>query len=316
MLTGGPEVRDGDRPTLLAVSGGADSSALALALGRRPGVLAIGHILHDMRPKKDAEADRQHVEKLGGVLDLPVHVEYVQLGKGNAEGNARRARYEALARLAGNAGCRYVAAAHQADDVLETLLANLVRGTGPRGLRGPALRRSISDDVTLVRPMLRVTRDQAEAMCRKAHWRWAEDATNVDPGGADAPLRVALRERVLPVLEELRPGAALRAARGAEAVGEAVRVVEGVVGGAWTSMAVEDEDAIEFDREAFGACPAAVREGLLRRVIRHFGDAGHDRLSATTARSLLVWIGAGQGSRVVAGVRFEVAGPVLRASRV
>ncbi len=316
MLTGGPEVRDGDRPTLLAVSGGADSSALALALGRRPGVLAIGHIVHNMRPKKHAETDRRHVEKLGDLLDLPVHVEFVVLGKGNAEESARRLRYEALAKLAGNAGCRYVAAAHQADDVLETLLANLVRGTGPRGLRGPAPRRSISDDVTLVRPMLRVTRDQAEAICRKAHWHWAEDATNMDPGGADAPLRAALRERVLPALEELRPGAALRAARGAEAVGEAVRVVEGVVGGAWASMAAETDDAVEFDREAFGACPAAVREGLLRRVIRHFGDAGHDRLSSSTARSLLVWIDTGKGSRVVAGVRFAVAGSALRATRV
>lgn len=315
MLTGGPEVRDGDRPTLLAVSGGADSSALALALGRRPGVLAIGHVVHDMRAKKDAEADRRHVEKLGAGLDLPVHVEYVRLGKGNAEENARRLRYEALARLAGKAGCRYVAAAHQADDVLETLLANLVRGAGPRGLRGPSPRRAISADVTLIRPMLRMTRRQAEAICRRAHWRWVDDETNVDPGGSDAPLRAALRARVLPELEALRPGAALRAARGAEAVGDAVRVVDGVVGGAWTSMAVELKDAVEFEREAFSECPAAVREGLLRRVIRHFGDAGHDRLSASTARSLLVWIDAGQGSRVVAGVRFELVASVLRATR-
>jgi tRNA(Ile)-lysidine synthase len=315
MLTGGPDVRDGDRPTLLAVSGGADSSALALALGRRPGVLAIGHVVHDMRSKKDAEADREVVEELGERLGLPVRIERVRLGKGNAEASARQLRYEALAGLADDAGCRYVATAHQADDVLETLLANLVRGTGPRGLRGPAHRRAISAGVTLVRPMLRVTRAQAEAICRKAHWRWVEDETNVDPGGADAPLRAALRERVLPELEALRPGAALRAARGAEAVGEAVRVVEGVVGGAWASMAVEREDAVELEREAFGACPAAVREGLLRRVIRHFGDAGHDRLSASTARSLLVWIDAGQGSRVVAGVRFEIAGAVLRATR-
>lgn len=315
MLTGGPEVRDADRPTLLAVSGGADSSALALALAGKPGVAAIGHVVHDMRPAERAQADRLAVERLGQVVGLPVVVEEVHIGRGNAEAGARRARYAALARLAQGAGCRYVAAAHQAEDVLETMLANLVRGAGPRGLRGPAPRRKLEGGVTLVRPMLRVTRAQAEAICRAARWRWAHDDTNDDPGGADAPLRAALRARVLPVLEELRPGAAERSARAAEAMGEAVHVVDSVVGGAWEAMAEERGGAIELDRQAFGACPAAVREGLLRRTIRRLGDAGHDRLSASTARSLLVWVDAGRGARVVAGVRFELDGTVLRAAR-
>ncbi|MFI4915285.1 MAG: hypothetical protein ACIAS6_02110, partial [Phycisphaerales bacterium JB060] len=176
-------------------------------------------------------------------------------------------------------------------------------------------RRKLEGGVTLVRPMLRVTRAQTEAICRAARWRWAHDDTNDDPGGPDAPLRAALRARVLPVLEELRPGAAERAARAAEAMSEAVHVVEGVVGGAWEAMAEERGGAIELDRQAFGACPAAVREGLLRRTIRRLGDAGHDRLSASTARSLLVWVDAGRGVRVVAGVRFELDGTVLRAAR-
>lgn len=319
LLTGGPSVRDGDRPTLLAVSGGADSSALAFALAGRPGVAAIGHVVHDMRPSEQAQADRLEVERLGRVVGLPVYVEQVRVaevvGAGNAEAGARRARYAALAGLARGAGCRYVAAAHHADDVLETMLANLIRGAGPRGLRGPAPRRGLEGGVSLVRPMLRVTRVQAEAICREARWRWAHDGTNDDPGGAGAPLRAALRARVLPVLEELRPGAAERVARAAEAVGEAVRVVELAVDTAWHTAAGEREGAVELDREAFAACPAAVREGLLRRAIRRLGDTGHDRLSAASARSLLVWVETGRGTRTVAGVRFELRGGVLLATR-
>ena len=314
-LTGGAGVRDRDRPTLLAVSGGADSCALALALARNMGVLAIGHVVHDMRTKDQAEADRQEVEKLGRALGLAVRVEHVKVGAGNAEASARRLRYAALARLAVDAGCSYVAVAHHADDVLETMLANLVRGAGPRGLRGPAPRRKLDEGVTLIRPMLHVTRADAEDICRAHDWVWAEDATNADTGTADAPLRAALRARVLPVLEELRPGASRRAARAGEAIGQTVRVVEAAVEAAWPAFAAEEGGTLRLDTGVLGACPPAVREGLLRRVLGHLGDGGHDRLSAATARSLLAWMLKGQGSRTAAGLRFQHRGASVLVSR-
>ncbi len=314
-LTGGPGVPDADRPTLLAASGGADSAALALVLARKTGVKAIGHVVHDLRPPEQAQADRSLVEKLGEALDLPVRIEHVNVKGGNAEASARRLRYEALARLAVNAGCRYVAVAHHADDVLETMLANLMRGSGPRGLRGPAPRRQLTDGVTLVRPMLHVTRAQAEAICRASRWQWAHDATNDDPGGADAPLRAALRARVLPVLEELRPGAAERAARAAQAIGEAVLVVERAVDEAWPAVTVDRDGVLVLNRARFLACPAAVREGLLRRTVGHFGDHGQDRLSSASARSLWAWIETGRGVRIIAGLRFEHLGGSVAVSR-
>lgn len=298
-------MRDDARPTLLAVSGGADSSALAIALADKPGVEAIGHVVHDLRPPEQAEADRELVEQLGQMLSLPVHIERVHVPKGNAEGNARTVRYEALAAMAQATGCRYVATGHHADDVLETMLANLIRGAGLRGLRGPAPRRQLSDAVTLVRPMLHTTRTQAEAICQAHDWSWARDATNADPGTTDSPLRAALRARVLPVLEDLRPGAATRAARAADAIREASRVVEQSTDAQWATVVAVRGSGLEFDRAALAACPHAVREGLLRRAIAYFGHEGHDRLSAITARSLAGWMVAGRGSRTAAGLRFE-----------
>lgn len=306
-LTGGSAVRDDARPTLLAVSGGADSSALAIALAGKPGVSGIGHVVHDMRPPEQSEADCELVEQLGQKLSLPVHVERVHVPRGNAEGNARTVRYEALAAIAQATGCRYVATGHHADDVLETMLAHLIRGTGPRGLRGPAPRRQLHDGITLVRPMLHATRAQAEAICKAHSWQWADDATNNDPGTPDAPLRAALRARVLPVLEELRPGAATRAARAAQAIREASRVVEHATDSAWLKVIAQRGAVLEFDRPAFAACPHAVREGLLRNALAHFGGRGHDRLSAATARLLAGWMASGRGERTVAGLRFEHA---------
>lgn len=314
-LTGGSAIRDDARPTLLAVSGGADSSALAIALAGKPGIKAIGHVVHDLRPAAQAEADREFVEQLGQKLSLPVRVERVRVGKGNAEGNARAARYAALASVADAFGCQYVAVGHHADDVLETMLANLIRGAGVRGLRGPAPRRTLSHAVTLVRPMLHTTRVQAEAICHAKNWQWAHDATNEDPGTADAPLRAALRARVLPVLEELRPGAAARAARAADAIREAARVVEQSADAQWSAVVTTQDGDLEVDRVAFAACPSAVREGLLRRAIAHLGNRGHDRLSAATTRSLTGWMIGGQGTRTVAGLRFEHARDGVRISR-
>lgn len=304
-LTGGPAVRDDARPTLLAVSGGADSCALAFALAKRPGVKCIGHVVHDMRPQDEAEADRQLVEELGQLLDLPVYVRYVEVGPGNAEASARQHRYAALAKLAADGGCRYVAVAHHADDVLETVLANLIRGAGPRGLRGPAPRRALDENTMLVRPMLHITRAHAEAICQAAEWEWAHDATNDDPDTGDAPLRAAIRARVLPVMEGLRPGAAMRASRAADAFRHAVHVVELAVSDAWPDIVTEQGGALVLDRSAYATCPEAVREGLLRRALVHFGDQGHDRLSAATARSLASWIVAGRGSRTAAGLHLE-----------
>lgn len=314
-LTGGSAVRDDGRPTLLAVSGGADSSALAIALAGKPGTRAIGHIVHDLRPPAQAEADRQLVEQLGQKLSLPVHVERVHVPKGNAEGNARTVRYEALAAIARAVGCQYVATGHHADDVLETMLAHLIRGTGPRGLRGPAPLRELGTSGMLVRPMLRVTRAQSEAICASHGWAWAHDATNDDPGTADTRLRAALRARVLPVLEELRPGAASRAARTSEAIADAMVVVDQAIRRAWESGVTSEGESLTILRLEFMLAPDAVREGLVRRCLDHFGGIGHDKLSADSIRSLGLWIDSGRGTREIAGLRFLQDGEGVVVSR-
>lgn len=268
-LTGGSRTRDPERPTLLACSGGADSSALVLAIAASPIPAVVAHVLHDLRPPEQAEADRDAARRLAERCGLPFAEARVQVRDlpGNAEANARRARYGALARLASEHACRFVATGHQADDQAETLLMRLLRGAGPEGLSGVRPRRSLAPGVALVRPMLRITRPEAEAICRAAGWAWREDLTNRDT----ARLRAAVRHTVLPALRTLRPDAAVRLAAAAEiqaTVDAAIRAR------ARALLLGPEAGEVRLPLAALRAAPEAVRVAALREALRRLGVLG------------------------------------------
>lgn len=281
----GPGVR-----TLVACSGGADSSALLLALRSASSDLVVGHVVHDLRPEAEAAADRDAVKELAQRLGLVFVERAVRVraasgaagGGSNLEARARAARYAALVEMAAEQGCAAVATAHHADDQLETILMRLVRGAGPRGLRAIAVRRCVrgpQGSVLVVRPMLGdlegrtdpTRRREAEALCRRAGWVWREDATNADA----AFLRNALRLRVTPLLEELQPGAAVRAARSAALVGQAQGLVRKAAGELWLRGKADGEGVVWARGVLRGAPPLVVGE-LLRRAVR--------RISGRTGR--------------------------------
>lgn len=262
--------------TLIACSGGADSSALLLALALATRRVVVAHIVHDLRPRSEALADRDAARLLADQLNLPFVEAEVRIvdAPGNKEANARRERYKALAELARSNGCVFVATAHHADDQLETLLMALLRGCGPRGLRGIAPKRrldaSSQQAVTLIRPMLGVTRAEARAVCTAAGVAWREDATNADT----TRLRAAIRASVLPILTRLRPESPRCAARTAELLRGALPIVEerieSVFGGAnvWPRGALRAESAF------------VIGAGLRRAASRLLEGRHMDRLSS------------------------------------
>jgi tRNA(Ile)-lysidine synthase len=202
---------DGDG-VALAVSGGADSLALLHAMrtlaGPRGWRLAVLTVDHGLRPGSAADAAfvSDHAKALGlearrltlGPADLERH-----RGHG-PEGAARAARYGALWPAAEELGCAFLATGHTLDDQAETVLLQLLRGAGPEGLAGMAVRAG-----RLLRPLLEVRRAETRACCAAVGVRWREDPTNQEQG----PLRNQVRQRLLPLLEELRPGAAATLAR-------------------------------------------------------------------------------------------------------
>lgn len=191
---------------LLAVSGGADSLALLRAtqaisddLGLE---LIVAHFDHSLR--SESAADAEWVSTLAMSLGIRCVTERGDVkdasektGRGIEE-TARRLRYEFLVRAAERCGAPFVATAHTADDLAETVLFHILRGTGLRGLRGIPPRRRLSRNVTLVRPMLEVTRVEVEDYLQMIGQPFLHDPTNA---GLDFT-RNRLRNAVLPQLRE------------------------------------------------------------------------------------------------------------------
>ncbi|HYE02031.1 MAG TPA: tRNA lysidine(34) synthetase TilS [Phycisphaerales bacterium] len=218
-------------PTLVACSGGADSTALALVLAAGGARIVLGHVVHDLRPGAQAEADRDAVAALARHLGVGFceGLAAARAAGGNLEAGARRLRYAVLRGLAAEQGMGFVATAHHAGDQLESVLMGLLRGAGPRGLAGMPARRLLrgpAPAVRLIRPMLRLEADEPRRLCRVAGLAWREDETNLDV----SRLRSAVRHQVVPALEAVRPGAARRAAMSATLLRDAAAVVRAVAG--------------------------------------------------------------------------------------
>lgn len=248
---------------------------LASALSAPAEVLVVAHVVHDLRPAEEAHADRDAAAALAADLGLP----FVEAGirarglGGNLEASARRERYAALTRLAREHGCGYVATAHHADDQLESVLMSLIRGAGPAGLAGTAETRRLGG-IRVIRPLLDLTREDCRRLCGSAGWAWREDRTNEDT----TRLRAALRARVLPELERLRPGASRRASRAAGLMREASRLVDRR---ARALLAGPDGPRSTWTREELRAEPAIVVGALLRAGAGAARQgAGMDRIGA------------------------------------
>ncbi|TVP60022.1 MAG: tRNA lysidine(34) synthetase TilS [Nodularia sp. (in: Bacteria)] len=183
---------------LVAVSGGQDSLCLIkLLLDLQPKWgwdLGIAHCDH--RWRTDSEANANHVEKLAESLGVSFYLETATQPL-NSEAAARNWRYEALSAIAQVNNYQYIVTGHTASDRAETLLYNLMRGTGADGLQALTWRRTLSADILLVRPLLEVTRRQTEQFCQQFHLPVWEDSTNQDVKYA----RNRIRQELIPYLQ-------------------------------------------------------------------------------------------------------------------
>lgn len=200
---------------IVALSGGADSVTLLhvlFSLKKEYDIkLQAAHLNHGIRGE-EAERDETFVRALCDSLQIPLHVRREDIprlarerGK-SEELCGREARYAFFEELSAEYGAK-IATAHNRDDLAETVLWNLVRGSGLCGLGGiPAKRGSI------IRPLLCCTRAQIEAYCAENNLRYVTDSTNL------APLytRNKIRLQIMPLLKQLNPAADSNIARMAE----------------------------------------------------------------------------------------------------
>jgi tRNA(Ile)-lysidine synthase len=179
-------------PVVVACSGGPDSLALlALAVAAELSPVAV-HVDHGLRPGSAAEADvvAAHASR----LDVPFRSERVDVGPGpNVEARARDARYGALEHARCQTGSTVVLVGHTADDQAETVMLNLLRGSGTSGLGGMQVARD-----SLVRPMLELRRADTERCCDELGFEPVRDPSNDDR----TLRRNWIRHEVLPMLSE------------------------------------------------------------------------------------------------------------------
>ncbi len=253
-------VAEGSRGIAL-VSGGADSAAAAAGLA---GMLGAGHVagLHlnyGLRP--DSDRDQRTCEELCAALGIELEVERPELGGGNVQAEARRARYAAAERLRLARGLDWVATGHTRTDLAETVLYRLATSPGRRALLGLRPRRG-----DVVRPILSLDRREARRLVREAGLPFADDPTNAQPVFA----RNRIRNEVLPVLREIGPEADATIAETHAELAEESETLERLAAEALAASGAEAAGAI--GRESLAGMDPAIRRLVLRRMAeRAFG---------------------------------------------
>lgn len=261
---------------LVAVSGGADSTALLLALRNLAGAfglsLAAAHLHHGLRGA-DADDDAAFVRALCERLDVPLtHARWNtalrmrRLGL-SGEAGLRTLRRAFLSAAAGRAGASAIATAHTADDRLETMLMRLARGTGLAGLSGMRARRGL-----WIKPLLEATRADVEADLRRIGQAWREDASNRDARHTRNRMRhgalPAFAAAVAPGADPARTRAALarKASRVAREAADSAESLEWLADDALAAICRIQPGEIALDSQRVGSYPFAARHMVLQRL--------------------------------------------------
>ena len=163
------------------------------------------------------------------------------------ESTYRNMRYAFLLKLAEKHGARYIVTGHTADDQVETILHRVIRGTGLRGLAGMPRSRSLSPSVSLLRPMLGLSRSMARDYLESLEIEWKNDSTNASA----AFTRNRIRHDLLPLLErDFNPQVSTAVLRLSQLAGEAQEMVDGVIANtlaACRSLKSNDEIVLKID---------------------------------------------------------------------
>lgn len=251
---------------LLAFSGGCDSTLLVTLCHRLskkiPLDLCALYVHHGL--SKNADQWGEFCKAICGQFDIPFSMRHVRVDKtkGGVEAGARQARYDAIFALGKEIEADAVLTAHHRDDQLETFLIQWIRGTGIEGLIGMP-RVKTSEPIPVVRPFLDFTRVQIEEAAKALQLQWIEDESNEDT----AYLRNAIRHKILPELDKIRPGWKSAAARSIDNLAEDAKIIEEAV--REDLQAVSQAGAI--DQEKFNTLSLSLRHQVLRAFLQEKG---------------------------------------------
>lgn len=302
---------------VVGASGGPDSSALLYALHRLKeshGLsLHVAHLNHNFRGQ-EAEDDAVFVAEIAEELGLSVtvvkedpHAYQKERGISSFEQGAREMRYGFMARVAAKAGAKAVTVGHTSDDLAETVMLHILRGSGLYGLRGMG---EVSDwpwpidtgGLKLFRPFLDITKEQTAEYCREIGRTYREDSGNY----MWRFTRNRLRQDLMPKLEQdYNPKVRSALVRLARTAAEDLDFVEGELDKVWQGVAVGSRGKVQFSRAALRELhPLLQRLALRRGYILVTGDSTRLRESHMVAMEHLA-------SEDRSGISLELPGGVV-----
>ncbi|MBK8984856.1 MAG: tRNA lysidine(34) synthetase TilS [Chloroflexi bacterium] len=298
---------------VVGVSGGADSLALLHSLAYHAPAydLVVAHLNHGWRDT--AVSDAQFVAQTAAAWGLPCVVETADViaqasaGGQSLEEAGRLARYRFFASVARETGAAAVLVAHNADDQAETVLLNLLRGTGLTGLGGMKSVAPLPEapEFWLLRPLLTTSRADIEAYCQEHGLTPVQDSTNSDI----TFLRNRIRHHLLPELTTYNPQIQTHLQQLAHIVAADEDYLEQVVAEHWPALAPAQSGAwLALDRARWLALPLAMRRRSLRRAVATVRPSITDLSFATIEQARLVAEAGAVGAQsdLPDGVRLRV----------
>lgn len=301
---------------LVALSGGADSVALLLSLKTMyPGLhLVACHVNHRLRPG-EAERDAAFAEALCTRWGIPFELceaDVATLAESehiSTELAARWVRYAFFEEQCRKHGLHKLATAHTASDNAETVLFNLTRGSALAGLAGIPPKRELAENITLIRPLILVSRERVEAYLAALGQDYVTDSTNL----TDAYTRNFLRHRVMPLLKQINPSLEERFGGMCRSLRETQIFIEKTANNSLTdeitALARLDEPVLcqcilQLYRRSFSDTPENVHIRAVAALVRE---------SARTGKNAEVCFPGGTGARIEQGRLFFA--PTVRKER-
>lgn len=261
------DMLSGCKSVTVALSGGADSVALLHSMKMLQQELKVElsacHVNHNLRGE-ESDGDEAYVRKLCSELEVPVRVFSVDVSGSvvkhqSLEERARELRYEAFAKMSDELGSK-VATAHNACDNTETVLLNLLRGTGLKGLCGiPPVRDY------LIRPLILCTRDEIEGYCKENGLSYVTDSTNA----STAYTRNRIRIELMPKLLEINPSLHEGVGRMTFALNEDSRFLEDMAKAALTEARTGEGI---YSREKLDGLPDPILHRVISLMLREKGS--------------------------------------------
>lgn len=264
---------------ILAISGGVDSVAMLHSLVFADGFAkvkfsrvqyTVAYFDHGIRD--DSSADARFVQKLAESYGLQYESENANLGRVASEASARKARWDFLQKAKIKLSADLIATAHHVDDVFETQLINVIRGTGRRGIR------ILGDSDRVIRPLISRNKSEVYDYVLKHNLEFVEDSTNIDTDY----LRNRLRLVEIPKLKNKDEIKQLFAR-----INEINPQIDELLAQIYEDISIENEQKIELDRTKFRQLPKQIQCELIYLAINKIGHIhAKQKLSTKTIESI------------------------------